>query len=73
MKSQNEMILEHLRKHKTINLVTAYDEYGVMALHSRISNLRQQGHDILTVYNTKKNRFGRTVRVFHYELIEEAK
>ena len=72
MKSQNEMVLDHLREHGTINLVTAYNEYGVMALHSRISNLRKAGHIIATVSHTKKNRFGRNVSVFDYKLIKEA-
>lgn len=72
MKTQNEMVLEHLRKHGIINLVTAYEEYGVMALHSRISNLRQAGHLIETVSHTKKNRYGKKVQVYDYRLIKEA-
>jgi hypothetical protein len=73
MKTQNEMVLDHLRKHGTINLVTAYNEYGVMALHSRISNLRQAGHKISTISHTQKNRFGKNVQVYDYKLVKEAK
>lgn len=73
MKTQNEMVLDHLRKHGTINLVTAYNEYGVMALHSRISNLRQAGHNIATISHTQKNRFGKNVQVYDYKLVKEAK
>jgi hypothetical protein len=72
MKTQNEMVLDHMRKHGTINLVTAYNEYGVMALHSRISNLRQAGHLIETISHTQKNRFGKNVQVFDYKLVKEA-
>jgi hypothetical protein len=73
MKTQNEMVLDHMRKHGTINLVTAYNEYGVMALHSRISDLRQAGHTISTISHTQKNRFGKNVQVFDYKLVKEAK
>lgn len=72
MKSQNQMVLEHLREHGTINLVTAYNDYGIAALHSRISNLRQQGHEIEKIVSTKKNRFGKTINVYDYRLIKEA-
>ena len=73
MKSQNEMVLEHLRTHKSINLVTAFYEYGIAALHSRISDLRQAGHEIEKVYHFKENRHGKKVRVFDYILVKEAK
>lgn len=72
MKTQNEMVLEHLRTHGTINLVTAYSEYGIAALHSRISDLRQRGHEIEKISHTKKNRHGKKVQVFDYKLIREA-
>ena len=72
MKTQNEMVLEHLRKHGTINLVTAYNEYGIMALHSRISNLRAQGHVIETCRHTVKNRYDKRISAYDYKLIKEA-
>lgn len=72
MKTQNEMVLEHLRKHGTINLNTAYIEYGVMALHSRISDLRERGHLIETCRHTVKNRFGKNISAVDYKLIKEA-
>lgn len=71
-KTQNQMVLEHLRTHGTINLVTAYNEYGIAALHSRISDLRKAGHEIKKIGKTKLNRFGKKIRVFEYRLIKEA-
>lgn len=73
MKTQNEMVLDHLRTHATINLVTAYNEYGVGVLHSRISDLRKAGHEIEKISHTKKNRYGKKVQVFDYRLIKEHK
>ena len=72
MKTQNEMVLEHLRTHPTINLVTAYNEYGISALHSRISDLRNKGHVIEKIAHTKKNRYWKKVQVFDYRLLKEA-
>ena len=72
MKTQNQMVLEHLKTHGSINLVTAYNDYGIAALHSRISDLRKAGHDIEKIVSTKKNRFGKKIRVFDYRLVKEA-
>lgn len=72
MKTQNQMVLEHLKTHESINLVTAYNDYGIAALHSRISDLRKAGHDIEKIVSTKKNRFGKKIRVFDYRLVKEA-
>lgn len=71
MKTQNQMVIEHLKTHGSINLVTAYNDYGIAALHSRISDLRKAGHEIEKIVSTKKNRFGKKIRVFDYRLIKE--
>lgn len=70
-KTQNQMVLEHLRTHETINLVTAYNEYGIAALHSRISDLRKAGYEIEKIGKTKRNRFNKKIRVYEYRLIKE--
>lgn len=72
MKTQNQMVLEHLKTHGSINLVTAYNDYGIAALHSRISDLRKRGHEIEKISCTKRNRFGKKIQVFDYRLIKEA-
>lgn len=72
MKTQNQMVLEHLRTHRSINLVTAYNDYGIAALHSRISDLRKRGHEIEKISHSKKNRFGKKIRVYEYRLVKEA-
>jgi hypothetical protein len=47
-KTQNELILSHLRRRKTISPVEAMISYGVMRLASRIHELRTAGHNIVT-------------------------
>jgi len=44
--SQCEAILQHLQAGNTLTPAQAYALCGTLACHSRISELRQQGHDI---------------------------
>jgi hypothetical protein len=44
--SQNKLILEFLKKGKTINPILALKKFGCFRLSARIFNLREQGHDI---------------------------
>lgn len=46
--SQNQMILEHLIKYKSITPQTALNLFGCMRLASRCFELKQQGHNIET-------------------------
>jgi hypothetical protein len=45
--SQNEAILKHLKDGKTLTALEALHLFGSLALHSRISDLRQSGHNII--------------------------
>ena len=45
--SQNEKILKHLEKGRTITPLQAFRLCGTLALHSRVSELRQRGHNIV--------------------------
>jgi len=46
MKSQNALVLKHLKSGKSLTPLTALSQYGIMRLAARIYDLRQQGHDI---------------------------
>lgn len=48
-KTQNELILKHLQRRKSISPVEALISYGVMRLASRIHELRQAGYHIITI------------------------
>ena len=43
---QNDAILAHLQTGQTITPMLAYELFGVLACHSRISELRKAGHSI---------------------------
>lgn len=48
MKSQNEMIKEHLEKGKSLTALEALAKYHCFRLSARIANLRDQGLNIKT-------------------------
>lgn len=65
--TQNEQILQHLRK-QTITPMEAAKLYGIMCLSERVRDLRNKGHKILTI--TEKNNGKRYAR---YSLLKEKK
>ena len=56
--SQRAAILAHLKRHGSIDMPTAYREYGCAALRSRIADLRTQEIAIETRYVEFVSRFG---------------
>ena len=68
--TQCEKILRHLKDYGSITSVTAMQEYGVMRLASRISDLRGQGVAIVSEVVSGKNRYGETIHYAVYRLAE---
>lgn len=67
--TQNEMILKHLKTHKTgITPMDAVERFGCYRLSARISELRRMGYEIATEHETKKNRYGTPVTYARYTL-----
>ena len=56
--SQKDRILNHLRTYESITDNDARDMYGINRCGARIWDLRQEGHDIKTVMESCKNRYG---------------
>ena len=44
--TQNEMILNHIKKHGSITSMEAFAEYNITRLSGRIHELRAQGYNI---------------------------
>jgi hypothetical protein len=63
MKSQNERILQHLKKGKKITPLDALEKFGCFRLAARISDLRKDGHLISTENLTKD---GKTFASYKY-------
>ena len=70
MKSQRQIILEHLRK-RPVTAMYAFDSLGVVNLSGRIAELRQEGYDIENDWAEAPNRFGVQTRFVRYRLIKE--
>ena len=56
MKTQNEKILNHLKKGKKITPISALKMFGCFRLSARIYNLIRQGYDIKMERITKDGK-----------------
>ena len=70
--SQNQMVLSHMTKHKTITSMDAFSLDGITRLSARIYDLRERGHKIGMVWEESVNRYGTQVRYGKY-FIEKTK
>lgn len=64
--SQNQKILNHLKEHKKITSIEAFEKYRITRLSARIYDLREQGHKI-----TSEMIYGDEYRYAVYRLEEE--
>lgn len=67
MLAQKEVVLRHLKENGSITSWEAVMEYGILRLSARISELRDEGHEIESVWVTKKMK-GETMRWVKYTL-----
>lgn len=54
--SQNQTVLEHLQKHKSITGWDAISKYHITRLAARIKNLKDSGHNIITIMEHAESR-----------------
>ena len=66
--TQCERVLRHLEDFGSITSLEAMSEYGIMRLASRISDLKDQGHAIVSERVTGKNRYDETTSYSVYRL-----
>ncbi|MCE2713158.1 MAG: helix-turn-helix domain-containing protein [Cryomorphaceae bacterium] len=64
--TQNDIIKNHLKNHKTITTLQAFSMYGITRLASRILELRESGMKISGYMIDVKNRRGEIVKVKKY-------
>lgn len=69
--SQKDRILRHLKDYGSITSLEAMQEYGIMRLASRISELKNMGYTIVSVSEAGKNRYGEKTSYARYLLKEE--
>lgn len=69
--TQNERILAYMQEFGSITQIDALRDLGVMRLASRISDMRKQGHHIISNIEAVKNRYGETCHIKRYALKEK--
>lgn len=69
--SQKERVLNRLRK----GSVTSWElaQMGILGYNTRIMELRQAGHNIITVMEEVQNQFGATVKRGRFSLLVSGK
>lgn len=68
--TQRERIVEYIRKFGSITSSDAYNDLGITQLATRISELKEQGYEFKTEWESKKNRFGELVTFKRYFLVD---
>jgi len=66
--TQNEQVLDYMQKYGSIPALDAMRDLGCMRLASRISDLKKNGHRIITFSRTVIRRDGTKARVAEYRL-----
>lgn len=69
--TQCNRILRHLEDYGSITSLEAMQEYGIMRLASRITDLKKQGHRITSESVSGVNRYGETTHFSKYKLEEK--
>ena len=58
MVSQKSMVLDYMEEFGSITPIDAFRDLGITRLSAIVFNLKEEGHDIVKVIETGKNRFG---------------
>ena len=66
VKSQNDMILNHLKRYRSITFKQSLPSYGVARLAARIYDLKCMGHEIHSEIKTENGK-----RFAEYTLMKE--
>ena len=69
--TQCERVLHHMQTLDSITSLEAMQEYGIMRLASRITDLRRQGVAIAKQTVKGKNRYGEVIAYAAYRLEEK--
>lgn len=67
MRSQRQVILDHLKLYKNITTWEAFEMYGITRLSDRIFTLRKE-YNITDEWVYKKNRYGKKIKFKNYKL-----
>lgn len=66
-----DRVLQYIIENGSITSKEAFEQLGVTRLSASIFILRQEGHKIIGINETKKNRYGDKVTFCRYQLAVE--
>ena len=66
--TQKDRILQYLRTGQSLTRLAAWDALGVLEAPARVSELRRDGHSIITTMITVTNRFGEKVKIARWAI-----
>ena len=66
--TQCEQVIRHMEESGSITSLEAMQEYGIMRLASRITDLKKEGIPIHRDMVSQKNRYGETVTFAQYSI-----
>ena len=66
--TQNERIIDYIKRFGSITQFEALRDLGVMRLASRISDLKRLGYPVVSERIVVKNRYGEECRIKRYKL-----
>ena len=66
--TQGQRVIRHLKDYGSISTREAMNDYGIMRLASRVSDLKKDGYDIRTRMISDKNRYGEKTSYARYVL-----
>lgn len=67
--TQCEQVIRHMEESGSITSLEAMQEYGIMRLASRITDLKKAGIPIHRDMVRQKNRYGETVTFARYSIV----
>lgn len=69
--NQRERIYDYIVVFGSITPMDAFNDLGITKLATRVSEMREEGVDIIGEWESTKNRYGKTVRYMRYRLGEQ--
>lgn len=68
--TQKERIIQYIREFGSISSWEAYSDLGITQLGARIDQLKKEGHEFRTEWESSKNRYGEPVSYKRYYLAD---
>lgn len=68
--TQRERIVKYIREFGSITSWEAYEDLGITQFASRVKELKEEGYEFKTEWESRKNRYGEPVMFKRYYLVD---